>query len=182
MKFKITRKLNSSLLEYSEPAQQERHYAYAETPVGVVTLTRSPSEIRSPDSLANKHEDWKLLLNGESKMTIKEMAAPGYPARSRLSAGVNATICGYSCRIKASSSLRPSKRYLEARFADSSTIRFRPNGIGIELEGLDGNTAGKRSAGKWQMNAQESPEFFVVCLFEIGDFDYFLSSPLLTLF
>ncbi|MER8073680.1 hypothetical protein ABTZ59_36225 [Streptomyces sp. NPDC094034] len=182
MKFKITRKLHSSLLEYAEPAREERDYAYAETPIGVVTLTRSPSKSNSPDALANKHEDWKLLLNGESRMMIKEIAAPGYPARSRLRTGVDATICGTSCRIRAGGALRPSRRFFETKFPDSSTIRFHTNGLNIELEGPDGHTAGKRSAGKWQMNALDTPEFFAVCLFEIGDFDYFLSSPLLTLF
>ncbi|MGW6776437.1 hypothetical protein ACWGBX_39335 [Streptomyces sp. NPDC055037] len=174
--------MNSSLLEYAEPAREEHHYAYAETPVGVVTLARSPSESRSPDALANKHENWKLLLNGESRMTIKEIAAPGYPARSRLRTGVHATICGAPCQIRAGGSLRPSKRFFEAKFSDSSTIRIHTNGINVKLEGPDGHIAGKRTAGQWNINAQESPEFFAVCLFEIGDFDYFLTSPLLTLF
>ncbi|MFJ6186157.1 hypothetical protein [Streptomyces sp. NPDC092295] len=174
--------MHSSLLEFAEPAREEHHYAYAETPVGVVTLTRSPSESRSPDALANKHEDWKLLLNGESRMTIREIAAPGYPARSRLRTGVDATICGAPCQIRAGGSLRPSKRFFEAKFSDSSKIGIHSNGINIELEGPDGYTLGKRTGGQWNIDAQESPEFFTVCLFEIGDFDYFLASPLLTLF
>ncbi|MFJ1581183.1 hypothetical protein [Streptomyces sp. NPDC088182] len=176
------RKLHSSLLEFAEPAREERHYAYAETPVGVVTLTRSPSESRSPDALANKHEDWKLLLNGESRMTIREIAAPGHPARSRLRTGVDAIICGAPCQIRADGSLRPTKRFFEVKSSDSSTIRIHTNGINIKLEGPDGQTAGKRIAEQWHINAQESPEFFAACLFEIGDFDYFLTSPLLTLF
>ncbi|MFJ7995638.1 hypothetical protein ACIQ7D_00410 [Streptomyces sp. NPDC096310] len=115
-------------------------------------------------------------------MTIEEIAAPGYPARSRLRSGVNGTIDGNRCQIRAGGGLRPSKRLFEVKLSDSSAIRFHTNGTSIKLEGADGRTAGKRSVGHWEMNPQKSPEFFTVCLFEIGDFDYFLSSPLLTIF
>lgn len=181
VEFAMKRVLNVSAPRFAAPATAEYEAAYADTPTGRLTLVRAPSSTRSPESVANKHEDWKFLLDDKECGVLHDVAAPGYPIRARIRNGVDAEMHGESCHVSARSGILPRQRYVEILYSNSRS-RFRTNGVSTWLDGIEESKTAERKLGKWMINNEDERAIVDICIFEMCEFDFFLRSPILMLF
>jgi hypothetical protein len=128
--------------------------------------------------MANKYEDWRISLNEENVAEIYEVSAPGYALRSRMKAGVNATLGGRECKMKTYDSLFSSKRRVEFSFPSRNAFIFRKSGFRVKLEDGDRKVLAARSHGRWTVGSNID-HLYAIFVFEFADLRHLLVNPIL---
>ncbi|MFD8641751.1 hypothetical protein ACFV14_15795 [Streptomyces zaomyceticus] len=157
------------------PATQETVYAKGATPAGEVVLTRGPGDRSRPEAAAESWEDWTLSLEGEPRVRLRGLGAPGYLSRKLLGRGIDGTWDGRACQVRVASAAARSKRSVDIA-GGPVDVRFRLSGLSIQL--LQGDEChGVRSAGRWDLSTPTDGAALGACLFEWAEMDYFLRMP-----
>ncbi|WP_158710985.1 hypothetical protein [Streptomyces albus] len=144
-----------------------------------MSLIRSPSTGRTPESLANKHEDWEIHFNESIIATFFALAAPAYVNR-RVRDGIDALICGSPCRVKARSSYRSRRRAIDFVFPEGESLGVRRRGLQMTLEDQNGTVRARRSGiHRWETDDISERTMCAIAFVELSGVGSILSNPLL---
>jgi hypothetical protein len=177
MQFSVKPSRHVGGFEWPKRAREERVYLSWLSPVGLVELTRSRSADGSIAALANAYETWKILVEGDVRIILQNVAPPGYPARARLKSGVEAEVNGVPTLVKAKESFVTSRRFFMLIRSGTPYATFRKEKWHVVLE-VGGRRVARRKGSVWDVEAGGECILPMVCLFEFGEFDYFMKPSL----
>ena len=172
---KLTR--NVTLGKWRGPCEKEGVYGEAATPLGKVTLIRSPASRTDILALAERRERWKLILSGVV-MELRNFGAPGHMSQKLLKRGVSGQFDETGFDIEASSAWRYSRRHLSFSGLD---VTFVPRIMGVELREGGRQVALRGIGGDWGMCNASEKAVLSACLFEWADMGFFLRTPFVRL-
>jgi hypothetical protein len=162
-------------------AAVDKACAAARTPFGELVLHRGPSSSGGVDATAEGWETWRIELDGRPFATVADLAAPGPTARRRVKRSVRGRLGESELTISGSGALRPAARFVAVEVGERRLV-FKPHRLGVVLLDEAGERRAQRRSGEWTDTPADVVEVAAICLFEWGDLEYFLMSPLLALF
>ena len=163
-----------TLGKWRDPCEKEGVYGEVATPLGKVTLIRSPASRADILSIAERRERWKLILSDDVVMELKDFGAPGYVSQKLLKRGVSGRFDGAEFDIEASSAWRYSRRRVSF---SGLGVTFVPELMGVELREGGRQVALKGVGGDWDMRNASGKAVLSACLFEWADMGFFLRTP-----
>lgn len=170
------RKVVSSSV-WSSPADRERVYALADTPLGQVTLVRRPAARSDAISASEGHECWNISFSGSEGIEVYGLGVPGVVSSRILKRGTRGRMGGSEFEISVKSAYRKSRRCVEFEGLDVSFVR---HGVGFDMV-MRGKRIARYRFGGWEIVPDAAPGILILCLFEWARMDFFLRAPLIRL-
>jgi hypothetical protein len=184
MDFTIEKSPKVSTNEWLKPVSAEKLHTVVRTPIGEFSLYRRPGRRQTAEAKADNWEEWSLVLDGRTVLTIEDASAPWASLHKRVRQGLNGQLDGKTFRLHAKRSLLASGRTVQFLFADGS-LRFGAEGPSIALH--EEAPSGRRllaeaRRGRWRCEDLTPPVAAVLSLYVAAGLDVFLESPLWDIF
>ncbi|UWE12252.1 hypothetical protein [Actinacidiphila bryophytorum] len=167
--------------EWGDPAGDRKLHAVAQTSMGEAELYRRRSTAQDFDARANSLENWELVIGGETKVTVRDAAAPGISLQKRMRTGIHGEILGVEFRAQAAMRNVMSRfRHVDFTSGDR-VVSFRAHGFRRVMSSSGGGVPvvlTQKRKGRWNSTGLDEADTLVLVLFVLAELEFFLDTPL----
>lgn len=170
-------KLSEQIKFWPSFQKEDRKCAEITSQIGLAEIYRGPARDRpAPRGL----EFWRIVVDGETVLSIDSFATPGYPARRRAKDGVNVLVGGELGTLTARGSLRPGGRSADLTYAGRK-LSFRRSGRDFIMTSNNDVPIASFDGREWIFFEASKEAYAFVSFFIAAGLDSFMFSPLVEL-
>ncbi|SHN37876.1 hypothetical protein [Actinacidiphila paucisporea] len=149
--------------------------------MGETELYRRRSTAQDFDARANSLEMWELVIGGETKMSVRDAAAPGISLQKRMRTGIHGEILEDEFRARGALRNLMSRRRRVDFTSPDKVVSFRAQGFRRIMSTSSGRVSvdlTQQCRGRWSCAGMDESDAVLLVFFVLAELDFFLTSPL----